>query len=274
MPAPSFSDLRRNQTRGLVDDHLFLAKLADMKTSKREIIKGSGLESAQKSFATNPKQRSPTRVSNPADPMQLKNTAGKIPNPPRKSSGARLGPADTSPHPQAPQVNHGYSVNPSENRIFAKPGPENNNIRQYPKSPLASLLKKGQVKGNEVNRLLVTVNVLGSAGPLRFLVSADDSAHRIMETALKSYAREGRLPVLGQNIKQFDLYCANSGSEALDPTQIIGALGTRNFLLCKKQQTKQEEERVVSTAHHHHHKNNLWKNWLNTMSLNFGVSSH
>ncbi|KAH9305272.1 hypothetical protein KI387_009676, partial [Taxus chinensis] len=133
------------------------------------------------------------------------------------------------------------------------------------------------VKTNEINRLLVTVNVLGSAGPLRFLVRYDDPVQKVMETALKSYAREGRLPVLGQNTKLFELHNANSGcGQALDPFEIIGALGTRNFLLCKKHECKlqEEEEKVTSTSHHHHQKTNLWKNWLNTMSLGFGISSH
>lgn len=148
--------------------------------------------------------------------------------------------------------------------------------RQFPKSPLASILKKNQVKGNEVDRLLVTINVLGSAGPLRFLVKCDDPVQKVIETALKSYAREGRLPLLGNNTKQFELHCANSGyGRALDPSQIIGALATRNFLLCKKNESKLEQEEKKdssSSPPRHNQKTNLWKNCLNTMSLSFGVS--
>ncbi|KAH9290037.1 hypothetical protein KI387_034154, partial [Taxus chinensis] len=132
--------------------------------------------------------------------------------------------------------------------------------RQFPKSPLASLFVKNQVKGNEVNILPVTVNVLGSAGPMRFLASYADPVQKVMETALKSYARGGRLPVLGLNTKQFELHCANSGcGQALDSFEIIGELGTRNFLLCKK--LEQEEERDIDRDHQ---KTNIWKNWLNT----------
>ncbi|GLJ26503.1 hypothetical protein SUGI_0512350 [Cryptomeria japonica] len=145
--------------------------------------------------------------------------------------------------------------------------------RQFPKSPLASMHKKNQVKGNEVNRLLVTINVLGSAGALRFLVRCDDPVQKVIEAALKSYAREGRLPVLGNNAKQFELYCANSDyGQALDPSQIIGTLATRNFLLCKKNESKlQQEEKKdkdsSSSPTRHHQKTNLWKNCLNTMRL-------
>ncbi|GLJ29903.1 hypothetical protein SUGI_0591100 [Cryptomeria japonica] len=147
---------------------------------------------------------------------------------------------------------------------------------QHPKSPMSSMHKKNQVKGNKVSLVLMTINVLGSTGPLRFLVSCDYQVRNVMEFALKSYAREGRLPVLGQNIKQFELHYANGGyGQALDLFQIIGTLKTRNFLLCKKNECKfsQEEEKVIDTSFSPHHpKTNMWKNWLNTMSLSCGIS--
>lgn len=186
----------------------------------------------------NPKQPSPTRNH----PMQLKNGTSD----PQKNSGV---PPD---NPSA-----------SQNCLL---------LPKYPKPPLLSLLRKNQVKTSEVNRLLVTVNVLGSAGPFRFLAKEDDTVHKIIETALKLYAREGRLPVLGFNTKQFELYCANTGTEAVEPCQVVGALGTRNFLLCKKHHSKfEEEEKVIN---HPDFKGNLSKSWWNTISLSFGLSSH
>lgn len=182
----------------------------------------------------NPKQPSPTKDH----PMQWKNGTSNA----KKNSGATPVNPSTSPSPS----------------LSAK----------YPKSPLVSLLRKNQVKANEVNRLLVTINVLGSAGPLRFLAREDETVLKIIETALKLYAREGRLPVLGYNAKQFELYCANSGTEAVKPCQVVGALGTRNFLLCKK-----HEEKLMNNPpaqQQHHLKGNLWKSWWNS----FGISSH
>lgn len=191
----------------------------------------------------NPKQPSPTRNH----PMQLKNGTSN----PQKNSGA---PPD---HASA-----------SQSRLL---------LPKYPKSRLLSLLRKNQVKASEVNRLLVTINVLGSAGPFRFLAKEDDTVHKIIETALKLYAREGRLPVLGFNTKQFELYCANSGTEAVEPSQVVGALGTRNFLLCKKHHGKFEEEKVIKNPpqqQQHHVKGDLSKSWWNTISSSFGISSH
>lgn len=65
--------------------------------------------------------------------------------------------------------------------------------------------KKNQpVKGN---RLLISVTVLGSAGPIRFVINEGELVAGVIDTALKSYAREGRLPVLGSDLNNFILYC-------------------------------------------------------------------
>lgn len=69
--------------------------------------------------------------------------------------------------------------------------------------------KKNQnAKGN---RLLISVTVMRSAGPIRFVVGERELVASVIDTALKSYAREGRLPVLGSNLDDFFLYCPNAG---------------------------------------------------------------
>ncbi|CAK9166521.1 unnamed protein product [Ilex paraguariensis] len=71
------------------------------------------------------------------------------------------------------------------------------------------------------NRLLITVNVLGSAGPIKFVVNEDDIVTVVIDTALKLYARERRLPVLGSDGNNFLLYPANAG---LDGTETNSSL--------------------------------------------------
>ncbi|CAN6451817.1 unnamed protein product [Victoria cruziana] len=124
--------------------------------------------------------------------------------------------------------------------------------------------KKNQ---NKSNRLLISVTVMGSAGPLRFLVNADESVMDVIEQTLKSYAHEGRLPVLGSDFNKFLLYCANGASDALSPNQTIGSFGGRNFMLCKKQgiDLAAAEAAAKSTSG--------WKSWLNR-SFHLKVSSH
>ncbi|XP_050229784.1 uncharacterized protein LOC126678911 [Mercurialis annua] len=120
------------------------------------------------------------------------------------------------------------------------------------------------------NRFLISVNVLGSAGPLRFVVNEDDEVCGVIETALKTYSRGGRLPVLGSDVNNFLLYCANAGSDALNPWEAIGSQGGRNFVLCKKQtQAHMTQARSDMITH----KASGWKAWLHK-SFHFNVLSH
>ncbi|PON87385.1 hypothetical protein TorRG33x02_168770 [Trema orientale] len=135
--------------------------------------------------------------------------------------------------------------------------------------------KKSQsAKGN---RLLISVTVLGSAGPIRFVVNEDELVAAVIDTALKSYAREGRLPILGSDLDGFLLYCPNAGTDALSPLDTIGSQGTRNFMLCKKPQPvkKLEENNMnISVKDSAARKGTgTWKSWLNK-SLNLKISSH
>lgn len=77
------------------------------------------------------------------------------------------------------------------------------------------MLLSKQKKNHNANarRLLISINVLGSAGPIRFVVNEEELVAAVIDTALKSYAREGRLPVLGTDISAFALYCPHIGSD-------------------------------------------------------------
>ena len=140
---------------------------------------------------------------------------------------------------------------------------------------LTSKQKKNQ-KMN-VRKLLISINVLGSAGPIRFVVNEEELVAAVIDTALKSYAREGRLPILGTDIKNFALYCPLVGSDALSPWDTIGSQGARNFMLCKKPQAsngvadtnKAGNETAVVTRRG----GGKWKAWFNK-SLNLKISTH
>ncbi|KAK9115766.1 hypothetical protein Sjap_014713 [Stephania japonica] len=140
-----------------------------------------------------------------------------------------------------------------------------------------------------LNRFLISVNVMGSAGPIRFLVNEDELVAGVIDIALKSYAREGRFPVLGSNLNDFFLYCANSGTDgfsldsfagfsldsfaALSPWETIGSNGGRNFMLCKKQFPQQQMAEGAATTEIVRKGSGGWKAWLNK-SLNMKISSH
>ncbi|KAL6877559.1 hypothetical protein ACP4OV_012774 [Aristida adscensionis] len=83
-------------------------------------------------------------------------------------------------------------------------------------------------------RVLVTVTVLGSAGPLRFLVDEGETVTGLVRAALRCYAREGRMPLLGADPADFLLYTANGRSDALKADEKISFNGCRSFLLWQK----------------------------------------
>lgn len=139
------------------------------------------------------------------------------------------------------------------------------------------MLLSKQKKSNNAkagNRLLITVNVLGSAGPMRFVVNEEELVATVIDMALKSYAREGRLPVLGSNLNEFLLYCPGASSDALSPWETIGAHGARNFLLCKKPQPpKTKEDETQATPGVTRKGSGSWKTWINK-TLSLKVASH
>ncbi|KAG7974327.1 hypothetical protein I3843_06G043600 [Carya illinoinensis] len=131
--------------------------------------------------------------------------------------------------------------------------------------------KKNQnAKGN---RLLVSITVLGSAGPIRFVVSEQELVATVIDTALKSYAREGRLPVLGSNLDEFFLYCPNAGPDALSPWDTIGSQGAWNFMLCKKPQPEKVADDGRSIPSMSRRGNGSWRSRINK-ALNLMISSH
>ncbi|RDX84259.1 hypothetical protein CR513_34712, partial [Mucuna pruriens] len=137
------------------------------------------------------------------------------------------------------------------------------------------LSKQKKSQSISVRRFLISINVLGSAGPIRFVVNEEDLVAAVIETALKSYAREGRLPVLGSDNTGFSLYCPHLGPDALSPWDTIGSHGARNFMLCKKPECVNEAANDGSGAGGAipRRGSGTWKSWFNK-SLNLKISSH
>ncbi|KAL4569445.1 hypothetical protein LXL04_025083 [Taraxacum kok-saghyz] len=117
--------------------------------------------------------------------------------------------------------------------------------------------KKDQAGKGGGKRILIKVNVVGSAGPIRFVVNEEEMVVAVIETALKTYAREGRLPVLGTNFSDFFLYTPIAGTEALNPWAMIGSFGVRNFMLWKKPRQAEDVAEISRK------RSGRWKSWLN-----------
>ncbi|KAK4277996.1 hypothetical protein QN277_015902 [Acacia crassicarpa] len=89
-------------------------------------------------------------------------------------------------------------------------------------------------KRSELTKLLITVNVAGSTGPLRLVVNENDIVSDVIHITLKSFARLGRLPLLLSDPNNFLLY-SSLKLHALNPKEAIGCCGERNFILWKKE---------------------------------------
>ncbi|KAK9064594.1 hypothetical protein SSX86_015976 [Deinandra increscens subsp. villosa] len=110
-------------------------------------------------------------------------------------------------------------------------------------------------KGGQKRRILIKIDVLGSSGPIRLVVHEDTIVAAVIETALKSYAHEGRFPVLGTDSNDFFLYTPVAGTQALNPKEMIGSFGVRNFMLCRKPQQAAEITRRSTSG-------SWWKSWF------------
>ncbi|KAG2303655.1 hypothetical protein Bca4012_062409 [Brassica carinata] len=139
---------------------------------------------------------------------------------------------------------------------------------------LYKLKKREVVKGN---RILISVTFLGSPGPIRFVANEGDLVAAVIDTALKCYAREGRLPILGSDFNDFIFYCPMVGPEALSPWETIGSLGARNFMLCEKseeEKKKVEEDNGRSNFPINGARKGSFRAWINKSFSTLKVTTH
>ncbi|KAL9994602.1 hypothetical protein Hdeb2414_s0892g00958501 [Helianthus debilis subsp. tardiflorus] len=128
--------------------------------------------------------------------------------------------------------------------------------------------KKNSDSGNvKKKRFLITVNVLGSSGPLRFVVNDDDKVSEVIDSSLKMYARSGRLPVLGSDFNNFLLYPSNADqSEAMKANEVVGSCDERTFVMCKKQNhPRMTDPRSDMITRYRWSRG--WKTWFKILSL-------
>ncbi|CAI0451499.1 unnamed protein product [Linum tenue] len=68
--------------------------------------------------------------------------------------------------------------------------------------------KKKKESSSSSREFLVRVNVAGSTGPVILVVKQNDSVAAVIRSALKAYAKQGRVPALGSQAAAFILYSA------------------------------------------------------------------
>lgn len=85
----------------------------------------------------------------------------------------------------------------------------------------------GARKDWNVERFLIKVTVVGSAGPIRFVVKEGERVSDVIAIVLRSYAREGRRPILGSDHRDFLLYSSTYGSGGKKKKNSLGKFACR-----------------------------------------------
>uniref|UniRef100_A0A7C9EUD6 DUF7054 domain-containing protein n=1 Tax=Opuntia streptacantha TaxID=393608 RepID=A0A7C9EUD6_OPUST len=96
-------------------------------------------------------------------------------------------------------------------------------------------------------KVVITVTVEGSPGPIRALVKLGASVEDMIKLVIKKYEEEGRTPRLDHHTpSSFDLHLSYFSLQSLDRTDAIGEVGSRSFYL-RKGKMKSHEESATAT---------------------------
>ncbi|CAN8324435.1 unnamed protein product [Cochlearia groenlandica] len=81
-------------------------------------------------------------------------------------------------------------------------------------------------KKTKKNRMLVSINVVGSTGPIRFVVKEDETVKRVIDITLKCYAHQGRLPLFSSSLctSSFLLYARCSLVQRKTASRVSSAI--------------------------------------------------
>lgn len=100
-----------------------------------------------------------------------------------------------------------------------------------PPTPLSSFYEPSEKSFTEEDRILVSITVEGSTGPIRVIVRKGDTVSDLIKVTIDNYAKEGRYPVLDSDTNMFELHVSNFSMESLNRSDPVGELGTRTFFL-------------------------------------------
>ncbi|KAJ7526819.1 hypothetical protein O6H91_16G024200 [Diphasiastrum complanatum] len=214
---------KRGEQKLLLNPSLRRGSKSTSRVSKRQrSSKGSG-SSAQIIISKSPSPDGATSFSKYSLSIEYEQSKNA-------HSGARTGNDGSALH--AFLISQASCVDTREANVLVK-------NKQHSSSYLALLGLFNQFQGKRVDynyKVLVTVTVLGTIGPLRMLLEGDTAVNNVIKATLDEYAREGRLPFLGFDCTRFDLHISQFSLQAIPPHACIKDLGTRNFVLCASKQ--------------------------------------
>ncbi|KAL0431408.1 UNVERIFIED_CONTAM: hypothetical protein Sradi_0766800 [Sesamum radiatum] len=148
------------------------------------------------------------------------------------------------------------------------------NIRNTSDKTLLRKLKKKKGdddKNSKENRFLITINVFGSAGPIRFVVNEDETAQGYQQNPFSQFTSSNagglvilEVPFLHEMMFSVLLFAV------LKLSEVIGSRGVRNFVLCRNQSKPHMTEARSQLINR---KGSRWRAWFQK-SLTFKILSH
>lgn len=99
-------------------------------------------------------------------------------------------------------------------------------------------------------KVVVTVTVEGSPGPIRTMAKLGSSVEEIIKLVIEKYGKEGRTPKLDKNaVSIYELHLSYFSLESLDRSDVIGEIGSRNFFLRKGMSFDTSKLTVLASDH-------------------------
>ncbi|KAJ8449353.1 hypothetical protein Cgig2_002485 [Carnegiea gigantea] len=127
------------------------------------------------------------------------------------------------------------SSNSSKGRYFFRLNTIDNSLISSPSDLIASPLSRTNVGYEKDAKVLITVTVEGSPGPIRTLVQLGTSVEDTIKLVIQKYMEQGRTPWLPNDASSaFDLHVSYFSLQCLDRSNAIGETGSRSFYLRKK----------------------------------------
>lgn len=127
------------------------------------------------------------------------------------------------------------SSSSSKGRYFFRLNSIDNSLISSPSDLIASPLSRTNVGYEKDAKVLITVTVEGSPGPIRTLVQLGTSVEDTIKLVIQKYGEQGRTPWLPNNASSaIDLHVSYFSLQCLDRSNAIGETGSRSFYLRKK----------------------------------------
>ncbi|XP_010433756.1 PREDICTED: uncharacterized protein At4g22758-like [Camelina sativa] len=86
----------------------------------------------------------------------------------------------------------------------------------------------------EAAKVMISVSVEGSPGPVRTLVKLSCNVEEVIKMVVEKYGKEGRTPKLDRDLT-FELHQSHFSIQCLEKTEVIGEIGSRSFYMRKRE---------------------------------------